>query len=205
MSYGKKSDLFQPVIMDMLPEFKRLYPRAERYVDAIFNVLTAHCTVETLLFASVIDLLDRFERNKSSNIVLSVIRKDHRGKMQSENMELVHDVVVELQMAGDNFRKLQSYFYKHDRAMVFMHSCKVAIVALDEVDSYYQTVAKEQALRTMLDWTGVSEKNIQNARIIDEGVCGAESVCIIEKIVLATNTAIQMSCKCCSPLLALAR
>jgi hypothetical protein len=193
MSYGKKSHLFRPVEADMLPFLESMFPAARAHVRPIFEILSDHCVVESLLLVSVLDNIDRYLKNErdrggiSSGIVLSIISKDGSGKMQTQEMELVHDVLVELQMAGMNFRNLQTYLRKNNMEFVFMHSCGGDITGPDMVDVYFESVKHEQYLRTRLDWDGQALKNVSVRYALSHGRDAAKIIATIKRIVTMTE------------------
>lgn len=170
MSMGTKSLVYKPVEASMLPAIERSYPRLPLgFVKNVFDILTKNLRTETLLFICVVDMLARFldgerEGQKrdlaiSTQLILSALRKDRKGKMQTDNMELIHDVVVELQMAGGNFRDLNRYLAGFGLKIVFGHSCKSAVVRAEDEDLFYSLFGEEQLLRTELDWSGPTTKS----------------------------------------------
>lgn len=156
MSSGKKSQLFHPIVESMLPAVKEAYPLAQPHVQQVFEILTTDCHVETLLFVAVIDALDRALDGKPGTIILSAILNERPGKVQTPAMSLVHDVLVELPMAGRNYKRLQAYLASLGYEWCMMHSCGGDCVPIDRVEAWYDAMAAEQQLRTKLDWEGSS-------------------------------------------------
>lgn len=165
MSSGKKSELFRPIEPAMLAAVEAAHPAAAPHVRAIHAILTDACHVETLLFVAVIDALDRALSGTPASILLSAVLRDGSGKAQTAEMELVHDVLVELPMAGRNYRRLQGYLGTLGFEWCMMHSCGGDCVPAGDVDAWYDARAEEQMLRTRLDWEGVSHKGVSDAFI----------------------------------------
>jgi hypothetical protein len=83
-------------------------------------------------------------------------------------MELLHDVVVESWMAMGNMRRLQMYLRGEGMVVVSLHSCYMLVIGANQEDAFYEACACDQALRTNLDWVGVTEKGVPVARLIAE-------------------------------------
>ncbi len=158
MSSGKKSPLFRPITSDLLPWIEETHLRARPHVRPIFEILTTDCYVETLLFVAVIDALDRALGGEPGTIMLSAVMKNGVGKAQTAAMELVHDVLVELPMAGRNYTRLQAYLKGIGFEWCMMHSCGGDCVPIDLVEAWYDARGGEQKLRTRLDWQGAMRK-----------------------------------------------
>jgi hypothetical protein len=188
VSSGKKSALYSPITKALVPIVAAQYPLASAHALPVYEILTQSCAVESLLFVSVIDMIERHVKKQPTDITLSVVHKDERGKIQTKNMELVHDVVVELQMAGREFRDLQYYLAAHGMKILFMHSCSVVIVDPDEEDTWYASVAAEQLMRTSLDWSGTQEKNVSGHYLVTYGKNGLTVHETIERIIRHTES-----------------
>ncbi len=168
MSFGTKSPLYQPVTGNMLPVFGKHFPNVTTAtLKDLLAIMTDGLHTETLLFVAVVSMLSRHQAGEKDSggfgfgpsIKLSAVTKDKTAKMQSPAMELLHDVVVELPMAGGNFTELQSYLAKHFGATIAMyHSCGDAIVDLADIGAFYQACKAEQYLRTRLDWEAQTQK-----------------------------------------------
>lgn len=171
MSMGTVSPLYQPFDDEMLERLAGHYPSIGlQNVTRITEIMTDHLRTETLLMVAICDMLDRQLRGvydegdqrrqtQASGILLSAIARSGTYKVQTEQMKLLHDVLVELQMAGRNFARLQRFLQaEYGVQVVTMHSCGSAIVACNRVDSYYDTAAPEQLQRTTLDWTSVARR-----------------------------------------------
>ncbi len=184
MSLGKKSPLYRPVTEQDLPPLSRRFLFAQKLIPNLFDVLTNGCRVEILLFVTIIDMIDRFLSGQSAGIRLSAIRKDGSGKMQTADMELVHDVLVELQMAGLNFRNLQRLLRQNLNAeLCFMHSCGSDLVPIEDVDSYYASILTEQILRTELDWSGSSEKNVTESDVFRLSTFSEDDYAVFRRVI----------------------
>lgn len=175
----------------MLPFLELCYPSlAPQELERIFAILTRKCVVETLLFVAVLDMVSRARSGVSAKIMLSLVRKDKRGKMQTEEMELLHDVVVELQMAGGNFRELQRYLAGEGFQLCFMHSCGSDCVPLANVDQWYASHEGEQLLRTTLDWSGSVAKKVSPKLIVEEALISADEFATVRRICENTKAAL---------------
>lgn len=182
MSSGKKSELFRPIEPAMLAAVEASYPAAAPHVRALHAILTDACRVETLLFMAVVDALDRAIVGVPASILLSAVLTDGSGKAQTAEMELVHDVLVELPMAGRNHKRLQAYLGTLGFEWCMMHSCGGDCVPADGVDAWYDARASEQLLRTRLDWEGRSLKNVPEAFIRVSTRMAPEELATISRI-----------------------
>jgi hypothetical protein len=179
MSFGKKSPLFAPVTEAMLPAVYEAYPEVSpNMIRRIFGIMTDRLSTEALLFAALIDMIDRFRRgiredeptygHFGAGTKLSAVRKNGSGKMQTKIMELLHDVVVESWMAMGNMRRLQAYLNGEGMALVSLHSCYMLVIGAADVDAFYEACACDQARRTELDWTGITVKDAPLAELLAE-------------------------------------
>ncbi|MBP6888537.1 MAG: hypothetical protein KBC21_02420 [Candidatus Pacebacteria bacterium] len=198
MSIGKKSDLFFPINQAVVQAVADLYPSMSHHVQEIAGMMTFNDTkVEALLFVSTVDIVSRasnrifdFER-RSASLYLSAIHNSGMHKGQTAAMELLHDVVVEMQMAGLQFEMLQSYLKKHfGLRMQFMHSCGTDCTGEGDSSFVYQARAKEQALRTALDWSGQTRKNLPVAEVRNNYILGEFISGEAERIVELTRKVI---------------
>jgi hypothetical protein len=82
-------------------------------------------------------------------------------------MELLHDVIVEFQIAGSNFRNLQKYL-ANNMSVASLHSCYMLILAKDDLDSSYENCGIDQKRRTQLDWDSGTLKNIDINKLLTE-------------------------------------
>jgi hypothetical protein len=162
MSYGKKCELYCPVQPAMVSRLNHFYPSAAPHIENLYKILTQNCIVETLLFVSIVDCVERYlAGEQDAGFRLSILRRDGKGKIQTRELEILHDVVVELQMAGENFEWLQQYLLRELRGkFVFFHSCGKALVPVRDIAGWYQDVRAEQVQRTVLDWSGSMEKKV---------------------------------------------
>lgn len=179
MSTGTKSHLFQPISSEMLPAIKKHFNNVNpSMVDEMFSIMTDRLVTETLLFVALVGMVSRYLKGEredepdygsfGAGTKLSAVKRDGSGKMQTPIMELLHDVVVEMQMAGGNFRRLQQYLGGHGLAVVSLHSCYMLIISADDVDAFYDACGSDQMMRTALDWSGETEKNVSLERILEE-------------------------------------
>ncbi len=163
MSFGQKSELFVPVTPEIAFTLGSSYPRTNEHLNDLYSILTDHCKVETLLFTALLDMLDRalsgsydyYERT-AAMVMLSVLPKSGQDKYTTHNLGLLHDVVVEIHMAGRNFRNLQKYLESHGLVYVSLHSCGGGISPISREDHFYELTKMEQLKRTELDWVGSS-------------------------------------------------
>lgn len=176
MSLGTKSPLFKPVNASMLPTLKNHFKNITcEMIDDIYQIMTKNLVTESLLFTGIISMIDRFlsgEREDEPNygkygagIKLSAVEKNGKYKMQSPVMELLHDVIVELQMAGSNFRNLQKYLELHNMAIATLHSCYMFVLNTSDLDGFYENCGEDQMRRTGLDWTSETIKNVTNKEL----------------------------------------
>lgn len=165
---GSRSIVYAPITRGGFEYILSQYPNVPReQAEALYSILTDRLTTETLLFTALIDLIDRYRKNGSASFKLSAIRKDKKGKVQTYAMELLHDVIVELQMAGRAMKKIQTELGKNGTMLAFMHSCESAIVDTQQVDSWLESKSEEEALRTRLDWEGTFEKGVPEAYALE--------------------------------------
>lgn len=196
MSIGKKSNLFFPIDQTVVQAVSTLYPKMGHHVPGIAEMMTLNETrVEALLFVSTIDVVSRASNRifdfegKSASLYLSAIHNSKMHKGQTVAMELLHDVVVEMQMAGLQFEMLQSYLRKHfGLRMQFMHSCGADCTGEGDSLFIYQARAKEQALRTALDWTGQTRKGLSVAEVCSNYAMGEFISKEAERLVAATES-----------------
>lgn len=179
MSTGTKSHLFKPVSSEMLPVIKKHFDNVKpEMIDEMFSIMTDRLVTETLLFVALVGMVSRYLKGEredepdygafGAGTKLSAVKKDGTGKMQTPIMELLHDVIVEMQMAGGNFRRLQKYLGGHGLAVVSLHSCYMLVISADDVDAFYDACGNDQMMRTALDWSGETEKNVSLERVLAE-------------------------------------
>lgn len=200
MSSGKKSQLFQPVNEDMLFTLAGIYPNAVENIGSLYFILTNNCRVETLQFVAIVDMISRAKKDNfdhynglAAMVMLSVMSKSGNQKYQTTNLELLHDVLVEVHMAGRNFKNLQKYLAKEELAYVSFHSCGSGITKLSHEDIFYDTVEKEQLMRTELDWSGTTEKNANHIRVKNDGVDAELILDTCERIVQNTELVLALN------------
>ncbi len=180
MSMGTKSPLYLPFNPQMVERLAERYPRLEEDVIAdVVDIMTDYLYTETLLMVAICDMLDRKLAGEldedaageyAAGIKLSAVAKSGTYKLQTAEMKLLHDVVVELQMAGQNYDRLQEYLSaRFGLRMVTMHSCGAAMVAVEDADAYYRAVAVEQEQRTRLDWTSVTRSGVPVDEALSQG------------------------------------
>ena len=71
-----------------------------------------------------------------------------------------------LQNRYTNFRNLQKYLSVHKMAIATLHSCYMFVLGENDVDSFYENVGADQMIRTGLDWTSETIKNVTNQELI---------------------------------------
>ncbi len=165
MSMGSNSRLYRPIEAGIVSHTKRILRANELYshIAPLYGILTNYCRVETLLWFAVVDLIERAllgERDPeipggtiAPTLLLSAVRKDGRGKHQTPEMKLLHDVVVELNMAEENYEELQAYLRKHLGMHIGgRHSCTKDVVRTEDLAAFRAAVRADQLHRTTLDW-----------------------------------------------------
>ncbi len=192
MSFGAMHPTYQPVNKNMLSMVAYSYPRLRKdELLHIFEILTHRLSTETLLFVAVVDMLARFLYNRGdgpsyglgAGIKLSGIMHRTEGKMQTRKLKLLHDVIVEMQMAGYNFALLQKYMWdKHGASFVFYHSCGSALVPNGLIDTFYQRSFLDQQKRTLLDWKGLHITANNWNEMVEKTDYTREEVHVIENI-----------------------
>lgn len=170
MSMGSRSLAYAPVTKKGVEIISQAYPNVDRaLINKLYIALTDRLTTETLLFTAIISSVSRYLQQedvhgngkiRGAGFKLSALRKDKAGKMQSYVMELLHDVIVEMQMSGRTTRNVQNILSEYGMTMAFMHSCDEEIVATKDLDAWFESRAQEESLRTSLDWSGTLEKNV---------------------------------------------
>lgn len=176
---GTKSPLFAPITETMLPAIKESFTNVmPSMIDDMFKIMTDRLVTETLLFVTLVGMVSRYlagEREDEADYghfgagtKLSAVKRDGSGKMQTPIMGLLHDVIVEMQMAGGNFRKLQQYLGGHQMALVSLHSCYMLVIDAKDVDAFYAACGADQMMRTNLDWVSDTEKDVPEERVIAE-------------------------------------
>jgi hypothetical protein len=193
----------------MLPTIQQHFSNiTKKQVEDIYEIMTDSLNTETLLFVAMISNLSRFVAGEKEDagfgfgpgIRLSALSKDKTYKMQSNEMELLHDVVVELPMAGRNFNKYQEYIAKEFGATaVRYHSCGEAIVSLKDVDRFFDACASEQKLRTLLDWETETIKNVPVSHVLENGIYTTTDAHIASKCFEVANEAICIESEAVSP------
>lgn len=176
MSRGTQSPTFAPVQGAMLDQIAMWYPRVgEQRIRRIFEIMTDRFTTETLLFVTVIDLIERkltgnhsFETpvdHLGPRLRLSVISADGTYKLQTPQMRDLHDVLVELQMSNRIFWQLQRYVKREfGLTFVFDHSCGSGLVPVKQAKSYLKLIMPEEEFRTKLDWIGGAVRQAASAQ-----------------------------------------
>jgi hypothetical protein len=178
MSFGTKDSSFRPIDESILEKVKFFFPNlSNSMINDLYHIMTKNCAVETLLFVALLDMIDRFKKGKredepdyghfGAGTKLSAVSHDGKSKKQTYIMELLHDVIVEVQMAGGNFRNLQKYLAQHDMQIVSLHSCYMLVIANSNVDAFYESCGCDQERRTYLDWSGVLKKQVSLLEMID--------------------------------------
>lgn len=168
---GTASKLYQPINnIDRAIEIigAQFAPHGTRIAREVADIMTQDLHCEALLFSVLVAMINEAEKGSrdldlaggdiAPVLLLSALNASGTAKVQTPQLKLVHDVVVELQMAGRNFARLQSYLRgAFGKEMVFYHSCGSAIVPTWKVEAFYDAVAQEQFLRTGLDWSSPSK------------------------------------------------
>gem|GEM_PF-2249620 len=192
---GTKSPVYAPISEAMLPDIAAALNLEYPFVRRCYDILTDGLTTETLLFVALMKQVQRFHEwqlQKESRVLsptvqtpierfgptikLSAIRRSTTsegrvlppGKMQTDTMVLLHDVMVELQMAQGNFQALQSFLREYGMMFVHYHSCGNSAICVKDEHAFYQACKKEQLIRTTLDWMGDHEKDVPLNRILGE-------------------------------------
>jgi hypothetical protein len=139
MSFGQNSTLYTPLTAEMLPGLRAAFPKAAALdiVDQFFKIMTDHCVCELLLVVTNLTMVERYLRGNKAYLPLSAIKTDKRGKMQTGDMKLIHDLLK-----------------FHGIALVTMHSCGGEIVPFHGKTKWYVAHRDEQLLRTELDRNG---------------------------------------------------
>lgn len=170
MSYGHKHPEYSPVREEMLPEICEQYPEVSlTELVELYQIWTRNLYTEIIAFVALISMIHRFRsglrdegpayRRYGTGFILSAIRKDKRGKMQTDGMEILHDALVELYMANEAMTDFRRWLLKHNLAFVSIHSCGSAIIHEGSRDLYLSEARGEQKLRTMLDWHGDTQRH----------------------------------------------
>ncbi len=166
MSMGTNSPLYRPIDQSVAAYTAGIL-RTDAlgpHIGPLYRILTNHCKVEALLWFAVVDLIERAllgERDPeipggtiAPTLLLSAVRKDGRGKHQTPEMKLLHDVVVELNMAEENYEELQAYLRKYLGMHIGgRHSCSKDVVRTEDLAAFRAAVRADQLHRTTLDWT----------------------------------------------------
>jgi hypothetical protein len=185
MSFGKNSTLYTPLTAAMLPELRAAFPKATALdiVDQFSQIMTDHCVCELLLAVTNLRMIENHLEGRSAYLPLSAIKRNKRGKMQTSDMVLIHDVFVEQFMAGRSRDRLFDLLSFHGLALVTMHSCGGDVIPFDLSDSWYDEHADEQLLRTTLDWSGTSSKGVTEQMLFSTCVISQEEYQIVRDIV----------------------
>lgn len=202
MSISTKSPLFAPITETMLPIIKESFTNVmPSMIDDMFKIMTDRLVTETLLFVTLVGMVSRYlagEREDEADYghfgagtKLSAVKRDGSGKMQTPIMDLLHDVIVEMQMAGGNFRRLQQYLGGHQMALVSLHSCYMLVINSADVDAFYAACGADQMMRTNLDWVSDTEKNVPEERVIAETEYSAQEATFARQVEAVATKAIK--------------
>lgn len=169
------------------------------FLQGLLGVMTNKLNTETLLFATLLVMINRYRMGyrekapgfrRGAGIMLSAVKKGGTGKMQTPNMKLIHDVFVELPMAGNNFRKLQALLGQNGLTLALMHSCGGAIIPAKEIDDFYEETGEAQEMRTLLDWQGSMTIESPEKVMMECNYSQAENT-VVEWIVALTEMMIE--------------
>ena len=153
MSHGNVSALYRPIDSKIVEQTKILYGAC---ATQIARQLTG-CNIESLLFVSIVDQYVETKVGNGYDLQFSAIRRDNTGKAQTPQMKLLHDVSVELMMAGLQSKRLDKWLRKQGLAYCHRHSCGNEMVPVAEELAWYKRMGPDQLNRTGLDWSGTHE------------------------------------------------
>jgi hypothetical protein len=193
MSFSRNQQMlvYIPVTGTMLPTLRLEFPRLHNIglVDDIFYALTDHCCVETLQIITVLQTVENYLAGQGKMFYLSALRLDRTGKMQTAEMRLLHDVMVEMPMNSHGYGRLQEVLSEHDMQFVMMHSCGSDVIPADR-DSYmlwWDKIKGEQEMRTWLDWSTTTQPDENRDDVIAKTSMTASDFAVIDRIFLLSN------------------
>lgn len=153
-------------------------------VNDVFSALTDHCYVETLQVVAVMTTIENYLMGSGRTFYLSALLRDRSGKMQTAEMRLLHDVIVEMPMNSFGYTQLQLVLAKYGMQFVMMHSCGGDIIP-DGRESYlawWHSIKDQQLARTWLDWTTTTIPDSSNDEVISRTHMTQEDFAVIDKI-----------------------
>lgn len=171
--FGTRSYLKAPLEDSHIITLQTKYPNIAQDIPAWKEILTQDCVIELLQFAAVCDMISRFldgERGEGYmqygvGYHLSALTKDHQGKMQTTEMQALHDVMVEAQM-NTRWQEFLEVIEKRGVVIYSFHSCSSVALCPNNKALFIKEVGPFQKLRTQLDWDVetqlVSWDNVQN-------------------------------------------
>mgnify|MGYP001564472593 CR=1 FL=1 len=191
-SRNKQVEVYIPVTEAALPLFYANFPRSHSLglVDNIYCALTDHCCAETLQVAAVLQIVENHLDGHGRMLYLSALRRDRTGKMQTEEMRLLHDVIVEMPMNSYGYAQLQEVLRPHNMQMVMMHSCGGDIIPAgrDSYLAWWDKVKVEQLTRTWLDWSTTTEPAAQRSEVIAKTSMTIPDFEVVRKIFALSKT-----------------
>ena len=191
---GNNSSTYAPITHTGVVALSAEYTHVpDDLVQELYQIFTDNLTTETLSFAVLMNMLDRYYRGENAELRYSVIRKDGMGKMQSRVQKLIHDVMVELHMAQRAMERMQAALAQRGITFVSFHSCGGGIVALNEKDAWLQEKALEEARRTRLDWEGTHTLYETSEEIVLLGDTTVESMEELERCFTSAENAVNMN------------
>lgn len=182
--YIPVTDTILPFLYDEFPHLHSL-----GLVDEIFYAITEHCCVETLQMVTVMQTVENYLRGEARPFYLSALRLDRTGKMQTAEMRLLHDVIVEMPMNGYGYAKLQEVLRVHNMRFVLMHSCGSDVIPADQ-DSYlrwWEGVKSEQLTRTWLDWSTTTQSDARRGDVVAKTSMTELDFAVIDRIFLLSG------------------
>jgi hypothetical protein len=155
MSHGNTSPLLRPADSAIVSHIDSIL--GSDTASQIFRIFKAGCRIETLLLVSLAHQFDHSAAGSRYDLQFSAIKKDGTGKVQTPQMKLLHDVRVELGMAGWEFKQLNVWLESKGFELCRRHSCGDDMVPRDQVSKWYEDMRPDQLRRTQLDWDGTHE------------------------------------------------
>lgn len=150
MSHGNHSPLYRPINQSIILKVSDIHgPVAAEIAHTLDG-----CHIESLLFVSLVHQYSEAARGNHYDLQFSALDRGGRGKLQTPEMKLLHDVRVELMMAGRQYKRLDTWLRKKNIALCHRHSCGDAMVPVSREDAWYDEMEKDQLNRTWLDWSG---------------------------------------------------
>ncbi len=193
MSFSRNQQVlvYIPVTETVLPFLYDEFPHLHNLglVDGIFYALTDHCYIETLQMVTVMQTVENYLAGQSKTFYLSALRLDHTGKMQTAEMRLLHDVMVEMPMNSYGYSRFQEVLRAHNMQFVMMYSCGSDVIPADR-DSYlrwWESIRAEQLTRTWLDWSTTTQPDAKRDDVIAKTSMKKFDFAVIDKIFILSD------------------